>query len=90
MNTSKMKQSIPEFSYKSIHGDSLHIVFSGMGKSVVGKHFINNAPVDYRAWKTLDSPWARQDFNSPVVTADFAGTKLTYDFDKWTVEGARQ
>ena len=88
VDTSKMKGTVPEFSYKSIHGDSLRMVYTGLGKSVVGKHFINNAPVDYRAWKTLDSPWARQDFNSPVLTVDFAGTKLTYDFDKWTVEGS--
>jgi hypothetical protein len=57
---------------------------------VVGRHFINNAPVDNRAWKTLDSPWARHNFNSPVVNVGFAGTKLVYDFDNWTVEGARR
>lgn len=90
LDTSKMKESVPELSFKSIHGDSLHMVYTSLGQSVVGKHFINNSPVDYRGWKTLDSPWARQEFNSPVVTVDFAGTKLTYNFDKLTVEGQRQ
>ena len=90
VDTSKMKESVPEFSYKSIHGDTLHMVYTDLGKSVVGKDFINNIPVDYRKWKTLDSPWAQQEFNSPVVTVDFAGKKLIYDFDKWTVEGTRQ
>jgi hypothetical protein len=90
LDTSKMNGSDPEFTYKSIHGDSLRLVYTSLGKSVVGKHFINDVPVDYRTWKTLDSPWARQDFNSPVVTVDFAGTKLIYDFSKWTVDGTRQ
>ena len=90
VDTTKMNESIPEFSYKSIHGENLHMVSTGLGQSVVGKHFINDVPVDYQSWKTLDSPWARQEFNSPVVTIDFSGTKLTYDFDKWTVEGTRE
>ncbi|MFA6291211.1 MAG: hypothetical protein WC637_05480 [Victivallales bacterium] len=90
LETGRMKLSIPEFSYKSIHGDSLRIVFSGLGESVVGHHFINNIPVDYRTWKTLDSPWARQEFNSPIVTVNFAGSRLVYDFDKWTLEGERK
>ena len=85
-----MNGSVPEFSYKSIHGDNLHIVFSSMGESVVGHHFINNAPVDYSGWKTLDSPWARQDFKSPIVTVNFAGVHLVYDFEKWTIEGDRR
>jgi hypothetical protein len=90
LETSKMNQRIPEFSFKSIHGDSLRMVYSDLGKSVVGQHFVNNVALDYRGWKTLDSPWARQDFRSPVVKVSYSGTQLTYDFEKWTFEGTRQ
>jgi hypothetical protein len=83
----KMTQAVPEFSYKSIHGDTLRVIYSDLGQSVAGKHFINNVPVNYQSWKTLDSPWVTQEFKSPVVTVNFEGSKLTYDFLNWTIHG---
>lgn len=88
-DVSKMNKSRPEFSYKTISGDSLRIVFTELGKSPDGKHFINEQPVHYNQWKMLDSPWAVQDWKSPVVTVDFAGVQLRYDFENWTVDGDR-
>ncbi len=89
VDTSKMQGSVPELSYKSIHGDTIRLVYSKLGESVLGKHFVNGTPLDYRAWKTHDSPWATQDFNSPIVTVNYAGTKRIYNFEKWIVEEAQ-
>lgn len=85
IDTAKLDQPVPELTYKSIHGDTLRLVFSNLGESVVGRHYVNDVPVDYPAWPTLGSPWAHQAFNSPIVTIDLAGTRRTYDFERWTV-----
>ncbi len=88
IDTAKLDQPVPELSYQSIHGDTLRLVFSTLGESVVGRHFVNGTPVDYPAWPTLGSPWAQQAFNSPIVTLRFDGTNRTYDFNRWTVVDA--
>jgi hypothetical protein len=86
IDRSKLDQPVPELTYQSIHGDTLRLVFSSRGESVVGRHFVNGAPVDFPTWPTLGSPWANQAFNSPIVTIDFPGTKRSYDFRLWTVQ----
>jgi hypothetical protein len=88
-DVSGLEAGTPEFSYRTIYGDTLRIVFSGLGESPRGRHFINGSPVDYDGWKMLDSPWAQQEFMSPVVTVNFAGVELEYDFENWTVAGER-
>ena len=87
IDTSRMDRNTPELAYRSIYGNSLRMVFTSLGKSPIGKHFINRIPVDYGGCKTLDSPWARQDFKSPIVTVSFAGAHLEYNFDQWTTKG---
>jgi len=88
-DVSALNAETPEFSYRTIYGDTLRIVFADLGQSPQGRHFINGSQVDYDGWKMLDSPWAQQEFMSPVVTVNFAGVELIYDFENWTVTGDR-
>lgn len=90
VDVSGMKNEDPEFRYKTIYGDQLRIVLATLGQSQQNRHFVNGRAIDYSRWKMLDSPWAQQGLNSPRVTVDFAGTRLVYDFEKWTVSGDRR
>lgn len=83
----EMEAKEPAFSYRSIHGDTLRIVFAPLGRSLADKHFINGDAVDYASWPMLASPWARQDFGSPLVEVRHAGLMLQYDYRAWTVRG---
>ena len=89
LHTGGMDHRQPEFSYDSIHGDTLRMKFAPFQTSVVGKHFINDKPVAYDDWENLDSPWAEQAFDSPIVCVDYGGVRLIYDFEKWTIQGNR-
>ncbi len=86
---SKMNKDSPEFSYKTIYGDTLTLRLAGLGQSPQRRHFINGKGVDYNSWMMLDSPWASQPYHSSVLKVDFAGVELTYDFENWTVSGDR-
>jgi hypothetical protein len=90
VDNSKMNLRVPELIYTSITGDVLKLVFGSLGESAIGKHFVNGARIDYTKWKTIDSPWAQQDLNSPIVTVNCDSNKLIYNFENWTIIGNRK
>lgn len=83
---SKINENTPEFSYKSIYGDSLRICFKPLNETLSGRHFINEKEIPYKEWPLIDSPWVKQSVGSPLLYITVSNNQWIYDFKNWTIK----
>jgi hypothetical protein len=64
--------------YKSLHGDTLKIVYN------YGR-FINGEQVDYDNWSLYSNSWMEQSVNGRFLYVTYDNKFRIYDFQNWTV-----
>ncbi|WP_231571581.1 Ig-like domain-containing protein [Gordoniibacillus kamchatkensis] len=85
VDSTHIDETNPRLIYKSLSGDVLDITFDDAAAAYNNAHKINNAAVNYSAFKLFDTPWLQQDQNSDTFTATLGGETLTYNFANWTI-----
>jgi hypothetical protein len=85
----KCRRSIPRFRTDAQHPALDYSTIDGRRLSFIypDTRLVNGAPVRYEAWRLFDSPFARSELNSRMLTITYKGKRRVLDFNAGTVTG---
>lgn len=77
-------QAIPSFRYRNLAGQILDLRFQPHGEPYTDQMKVDGKPLDFSREYLFNNPWVRQRVDSPQLHISIGGSKLSYDFDRWT------
>jgi hypothetical protein len=83
IDASGINRETPQFSYRSLAGNTLDITFRPHKVNYSGQHKIDGKPVDYMKYPLFGNPWVQQTLGGDKLVIRHAGDSLSYDFAKW-------
>lgn len=74
----------PRLRYTALSGHTLDLTWLPHQAPYTGQSKVDGAAINYKSWPLLTNPWVQQSLDDPVLTINYAGRRLTFDFAKWT------